>query len=210
MQQQRATRGRYTKSERLLARLGVLVCGTCGKRMSVHSTTARGTRYSYYACGDKLCPRAAVISAPAVEDYVRDEALRIAAEHAADAKGRASLQDDVEAARLAREEAEQALAHAIGTLLGGLEAEPASRAVLDELQAKRDQTADHHERLGRLAADSRTVRASDWDQLSFDERRGIIHATIRRAVVAPCAVRRGPSSVPSERVVIEPRTVSDE
>ena len=40
-------RGRRAKSERLLARLGVLRCGTCDARMSVG--TSQG-RYALYRC----------------------------------------------------------------------------------------------------------------------------------------------------------------
>ena len=55
-------RGRRAKSDRLLARLNVLRCGTCGARMVVGSTNNRG--YALYRCpptGD--CPRRVTISA---------------------------------------------------------------------------------------------------------------------------------------------------
>jgi hypothetical protein len=63
---QRVSRGRRAKSERLLARLGVLRCGTCGARMIVG--TAHHGRYFLYRCpptGD--CPRRVTISADIVE-----------------------------------------------------------------------------------------------------------------------------------------------
>ena len=47
VQRRTVSRGRQAKSERLLARLGVLCCGTCGSRMVINSssaTTAAATR----------------------------------------------------------------------------------------------------------------------------------------------------------------------
>ena len=58
MQSLRASRGRHSKSERLLARQGVLVCETCGSRMTASSSRAgkNGTSYPYYRCGNRsLC-----------------------------------------------------------------------------------------------------------------------------------------------------------
>ena len=51
VQRQIVARGRRPKSERLLARLGVLRCGTCGARMVI-GTTCRATRkpYAFYRC----------------------------------------------------------------------------------------------------------------------------------------------------------------
>lgn len=193
MQSMRAKRGRYGKSERLLARQDVLVCATCDSRMSVHSTTSNGKRYAYYQCGDRLCSAPAVVAAAAAEDFVRDEAIKLSA----NVVGRASAKVDVESARVEREEAEQKLGSAIKTLVG-LEGEAASREVLDELQAERDAAIAKHERLLSLTRSDRTVRtARDWDALTLDERRAVIRAVVARAVVAP---GRG-----SGRIVVEGR-----
>ena len=205
----KSPRGVHAKSERLLARLGVLVC-TCGARMTVQTTRSNGKSYPYYCCGNPLCEKPAIIAAVAAEDYVRDEALRIAAEHAADVEGRASLADDVEAARVEADAAERRLSSAITTLVG-LESEAASRDVLDALVADRDAKRDRHERLRRLSTPTTrtvTVTPAAWETLSLDAKRGIIHATIRRAVVGPVVKRRGPRTVASERITIEARTVA--
>ena len=71
VQKMRVSRGRRAQSERLLARLGVLRCGTCGSRMSVGSTGKKGKKYYMYRCppvGD--CPQRVTISAPDVEEAV--------------------------------------------------------------------------------------------------------------------------------------------
>ena len=69
VQRMRSPRGRRPKSERLLARLGVLRCGTCGARMVVGSSNFG--QYWIYRCppiGD--CPQRVTISAEAVEARV--------------------------------------------------------------------------------------------------------------------------------------------
>ena len=73
VQRMEVPRGRRPKSERLLARLGVLRCGTCGARMVVGFRTDRryGRRYDFYRCppvGD--CPRRVTISADVVEQKI--------------------------------------------------------------------------------------------------------------------------------------------
>ena len=75
------TRGRKPKSDRLLARLGVLRCAHCGARMVVG--TVRDGRYPFYRCPptadcDGRRPRPK-ISAAVVERAVWDEAVRLAA-----------------------------------------------------------------------------------------------------------------------------------
>jgi site-specific DNA recombinase len=51
VQRRTVSRGRQAKSERLLARLGVLRCGTCGSRMVINSDS------SSYRCGDTSANR---------------------------------------------------------------------------------------------------------------------------------------------------------
>jgi DNA invertase Pin-like site-specific DNA recombinase len=196
----KARRGRYAKSERLLARLDVLICRSCGARLSV-DTAKRGPKakeYSYYRCGNRLCVAPAVVSAEVAEEFIRDEAIRLSGE----VKGRASLAAEVEAARLAKVAAEEKLAGAIRTL-AGLASETATREVLDELQATRDRAAAEHDRLAALTTPDRTVATvADWDRLTLDERRDVIRAVIERAVVTP---GRG-----AGRIAVEGRTVGGE
>jgi hypothetical protein len=80
VQRQIVSRGRRPKSERLLARLGVLRCGTCGARM-VTGTTVQGRRrtpYAFYRCNPTSdCPRRVTISADVAEQTVIEAAKEI-------------------------------------------------------------------------------------------------------------------------------------
>ncbi len=69
VQRRTVSRGRQAKSERLLARLGVLRCGTCASRMVINSYSGN------YRCGDtsaKRCQRRAAVKADRVEEMVMD------------------------------------------------------------------------------------------------------------------------------------------
>jgi len=180
LESKRATRGRYAKSERLLARLSVLVCETCGSRLTV-DTARRGSgrkAYTYYRCGNRLCTAHALISAEVAEAVVWEAAQEFAAE----LKGSASMAEDVEAARLKREAAETALADAIRTL-AGLGGEAATKETLDELQAQRDAAVTEHERLKMLVTPDVTLHAGGI--VSFEGKRDLIRSVVARAVVKP-------------------------
>jgi DNA invertase Pin-like site-specific DNA recombinase len=184
----RAPRGRYAKSDRLLARLGVLTCETCGARMTVHTTSSHGRRYFYYICGDKLCERQAIIAADAAEDFLRDKAIAFSAGFT----GRASSDAELERARVSAVDANDRLKLAVRKL-AGLGHEDVTREVLDGLQAERDAKVAEHERLLTLtSADATATTLDDWNELTFDGRRGVIAATIERASVAP---GRGPGRI---------------
>src|SRR5207237_7724384 len=69
VQRRTVSRGRQAKSERLLARLGVLRCGTCASRMVINSDSGS------YRCGDtsaNRCQRRAAGKADRVEAAVLD------------------------------------------------------------------------------------------------------------------------------------------
>lgn len=191
----RASRGRHAKSDRLLARQGVLVCETCGARMSIHSATSANKRsYSYYRCGDRLCTKPAIVSCDVADEFVRDEAIKLSQ----DVVGHASAVLELEDARVKREAAEEKLASTI-LLLATLDSESASREVLAELSAKRDAAVSAHERLLTLTTPDLTLSTgADWDALSLDARRDVIRAVVARAVVTP---GRGP-----DRIVVFGRT----
>jgi hypothetical protein len=71
VQRTRVPAGRNAKSPRLLARLGVLRCGSCDSRL-VASTAigASGAQYQIYRCQNTDCPRRVTISAPFVEGII--------------------------------------------------------------------------------------------------------------------------------------------
>ena len=97
VQRVRSPRGPKPKSDRLLARLGVLRCGSCDSRMVV-GTSNHGAYWIYRCPPNGDCQRRVTISAEAVEQAVVDR-VRAAL---ADAEGRASAESNVQ-------EAEQAL-----------------------------------------------------------------------------------------------------
>jgi hypothetical protein len=191
VQRMRSPRGRRAKSERLLARLGVLRCGTCGARMVVGSTHAGSTFYRCNPTSD--CPRRVTVSADLAERVVVD-AVR---ELLAGVSGSATVADGVAGAEREVESAEQLLDASVRAFTG-LQDVDAARERLGELREQRDVA---RERLAELqAAAVPTVRVSaskDWDVLTLDEQRAIIRAVVERATVAP---GRGP-----DRITVEAR-----
>jgi DNA invertase Pin-like site-specific DNA recombinase len=177
VQEASAPRGRQAKSERLLARLGVLRCGTCGSRMVV--TSSNGGAYPVYRCsptGD--CDRRVSIGAGIVEGLVVD-AVKAAL---ADSEGRASAE---QGARQAAAELERAQAE-LDALIDMLDPlEPKARERLATATQNRDQAREQVDRLGghRVAVTLNAV--DDWDRLSLDARRALIRAVVDRAEIAP-------------------------
>jgi hypothetical protein len=185
-------RGPRAKSERLLARLGVLRCGSCGARMVVGS--ANNGAYPIYRCppvGD--CSQRVTISATVAESTIVD----VVQELLAGIEGSASIESGVgEAAdELARRQ--NALDAAIRTF-DGLEGEDAAREKLRELREARDQARERHDELLAASAPAITVSAGDWELLSDEGKRDLIKAVIGAAVVRP---GRG-----ADRISIEPRS----
>ncbi len=175
--------GRKTKSKRLLARLGVLRCASCGGRMSASRT---GRDYAFYRCASQACDHPVTISAEPVERLVEDavrEALK-------DAEGRASAESNVREAEDARERAQADLDAALRAFAGLMD-EPGAVERLGELREARDGAQARRDQLGG----SRVVTVNagaDWDRLTLDERRALIRATVERVTVAP---GRGPDRV---------------
>jgi hypothetical protein len=185
------SRGRRAKSDRLLARLGVLRCASCGARMVVG--TSQG-RYSLYRCppvGD--CPHRVTISAEVAEHTVA-EAVQELLEGI---EGRASVEAGVGEAAEELSRRQETLDKAIRAF-AGLEDEQATRERLQELREARDQALARHDQLLVASAPAISVSAGDWDVLTVEERRALIAAVVEEAVVAP---GRG-----ADRITIEPRS----
>jgi site-specific DNA recombinase len=174
-------RGRMAPSTRLLARLGVLRCAGCGGRMTVG--TNRNGIYPAYRCPGKGaldCDVRSSISATIAEEVI------VAATRAAiaDIDGEADGRGDRRHAEAELAAAEAALAGAISAFDG-----------LGDLQATKDKLAqlgtvadDARERLERLGSEDVAIRvngAEEWDQMTPDEQRDYIRATIKTAVVGP-------------------------
>jgi hypothetical protein len=174
-----ASRGRRAKSDRLLARLGVLRCGTCRARMVVGS--AHHGQYAIYRCppnGD--CAQRVTISAEAAERVVED-AVRAAL---ADVEGRAAAESNAREAQAALALA-QADLDAAFRAFAGFGDEQAARERLAELRATRNAA---QERVDHLLPASVAVTVSatrDWDLLTLAERRALIRVIVHSAAVAP-------------------------
>ncbi len=192
VQQARSTRGRRPKSERLLARLGVLRCDTCGARMVVGTSNHGG--YHLYRCppvGD--CPQRVTISAEVAEATVVEAVKDLLA----DVHGSATVADGAAEAARALEQAEQELDAAVRAFTG-LEDVDAARTRLGELRASRERARADLDALEAATAPAVTVTASgDWSDLTLDEQRALIVAVVSEARVRP---GRG-----ADRISVQPR-----
>jgi hypothetical protein len=144
VQRRRVSRGRQTKSERLLARLGVLRCGTCGSRMVINSDSGS------YRCGDtsaSRCQRRAAVNADRVEAMVLDAVRAYWA--TADAHQRAPHKGQVREADEAIERASADLDDTIRQLGElGLLGRAASQETLEKLTTALDDAHAVRARLG--------------------------------------------------------------
>jgi site-specific DNA recombinase len=195
VQRQIVSRGRRPKSERLLARLGVLRCGTCGARM-VTGTTVQGRRrkpYSFYRCNPTSdCPRRVTISADVAENTIVEAVKSILG----GMSGTASADDGIASARADAERAEVELDAAVRAF-SGLDDVEAARERLAALRDALDIARDRLDELQATVLPAVTLIADDWEILSLSERRDLIRAVIERAVVSP---GRG-----EDRITVEPR-----
>jgi DNA invertase Pin-like site-specific DNA recombinase len=144
VQRRTVSRGRQAKSERLLARLGVLRCGTCGSRMVINNYTGS------YRCGDtraNRCRRRAAVKADRVEAMVLD-AVRVYWA-TADLDGRASRRQQIREAGEAIERASADLDDTIRQLGElGLLGRAASQETLEKLSTALDDAHAVRARLG--------------------------------------------------------------
>jgi site-specific DNA recombinase len=194
VQRMKSTRGRRAKSDHLLARLGVLRCGTCGARMVVGSTRQQGKPYSFYRCNPTSdCPARVTISTDLAETAV----IEAVQTYLRGIAGTASIADGLEDALRLRDRAEHDLAAAIEAF-SGLDDVAAAREKLTALREARDQARDRLAELEAAAAPALTVTAEDWAVLTLDERRALVRVVIESAVVAP---GRG-----SGRITVTPRS----
>jgi hypothetical protein len=144
VQRRTVSRGRQAKSERLLARLGVLRCGTCESRMVINSYSGN------YRCGDTSanpCQRRAAVKADRVEEMVLDALRGYWA--TAEVHGRASRRRQIREADEAIERASADLDEAIRQLGElGLLGRPASQEALEKLTKALDDAHTVRARLG--------------------------------------------------------------
>jgi site-specific DNA recombinase len=175
-------RGPRPKSERLLARLGVLRCGNCGSPLRAQRMVKQGDYYMYRCHAEKECERRVTINARDAEAAVV-QAVRNAL---SDAEGRASAAANAEEVRHARDRAQEALDAALRTFAtAGLDSEPAAVERLAELRQQRDEAQEAVDRLGGSETYRLVNAATAWDEMTMHEQRALIRATVSKAVVAP-------------------------
>jgi site-specific DNA recombinase len=196
VQAARSPSGRKAQSERLLARLGILRCGTCDSRMAGSTATGStsaggggGRKYAIYRCGNKDCPRQMTIMAQLADDAVERVAKAILSE----ARGRASAERERREA-VALLEREQAKLEKLIEILDPFE--PAAQRRIAAQTADRDAA---RERVGELSGfeDVDVIDVGRWDDLSVAVRRKAIQWALVRVRVLP---GRGP-----RRLDFEPR-----
>jgi DNA invertase Pin-like site-specific DNA recombinase len=191
VQRRTVPRGRKPKSERLLARLGVLRCGTCGTRMVINTYSGS------YRCGNtsaRPCERPAAVKADRVEKMVMDEVRA----YTADARGRAAIESHRREAETALERAERDLKAAKRRmlLLPDGEDDADALAVVQELAEARDKARELVDQLGGGTGGQRkVVSPADIDKLRDPakrllEWRGLITDAVESVSVAPAEVRK--------------------
>lgn len=190
----RAARGRPNKSDRLLARLGVLVCGKCGARLTtamVWNRTLRRAkgglrqRYAIYRCGmSGDCPSPVTISATLVEDVV----VREVRQRLINKTGSASLEQEIREAAAAAEQAQRRHKNAVALLTGDEDLEE-TRLKLSELKGAAQAATERYERLIERTEPLAVLSATyDWDELELSERRALIRAVLPRVEIWPAAM----------------------
>ena len=183
-------RGPRGDSDRLLARLGVLRCGSCGARLGSMKLPKQND-YPIYRCPstsdcDRHVTISAVIAEKVVTKRVREATWGI--------KGSASNALDLEDAKQELAAAEKALANATRKLIAaGIEDEPTAVEMVTRLRDDRDAKKDRVERLDPSRKQLKISADDNWDDLTLDERRTLIRANVHSAVVAPSG--RGPDRI---------------
>jgi DNA invertase Pin-like site-specific DNA recombinase len=181
VQRTHLSRGRRAKSDRLLARQGVVRCVSCGRGMVIGTGTKRGRKYYYYRCSESTgdCEARQSIIAHIVEDAVVEHVRALLA----DREGRASAEGGVRDAEAQLAQAQDTLDAAIRTFDGF--DEPSARERLLELRRARDDAQDRLDRMGGTRAAETINATKDWERLSLEEQRALIRAVIERVTVGP-------------------------
>jgi DNA invertase Pin-like site-specific DNA recombinase len=180
VQRTKISRGRRAKSDRLLARIGVLRCGNCGSRMVVG--TSNSANYHVYRCQGSGCVQRMTILAETVERMVIEKVEELRACRVPSVRGEC---DPVEQARLDLERAQAALDGAI-MAFSGLEVEPAAIRRLRELREGRDAAQERYvAREAAYAQSDFAATTGPWDSLSLQEQRDLVRALIKQVLITP-------------------------
>lgn len=182
----RLPRGPKPKSEMLLARVGVLRCGTCGARMCVDRANNGKGRY-------RCPPTVDCDGRVTINGEVAETVVVAAVRQALDGwVGSRAARRNVRQARVALEEAKADLSTALRRVLD-FQDDEAAQELLTELRDVRDRAQERVDQLGPVTDhDELLALAHDWDRLSIEDKRRCIPAAIRAAIVHKAAPgRRG-------------------
>jgi len=173
-------RGRKAKSPRLLARLGILRCATCGSRMVIGSSHVS---WVTYRCGKSLdCTRSVNIMADTVDELVANEVRQVISEQ----YGRASADEAIHDAKAERDAAQERLEEAVEAF----ESIPKDlrKKKLAELTAEAETAQTAYKQIADTQAFAVEIDPeTDWDDLTMDEKRALIKANVESVIVAPAA-----------------------
>jgi site-specific DNA recombinase len=183
VQAMKVPRGRQPKSDRLLARLRVLRCGSCGSPLGTMKLP-RQQDYPIYRCGSHNdCDSHVTIAAVPTEDWVWEQVKS----KLADAEGRASNAREAERLSEQRDRAQQKLDRALRSYAdAGLLDEPAAVETLAELRADRDAK---QEAVDQLPPNAGIEVARVDNDMPLAVRRDLIRAVVKSVSVAPSGPR---------------------
>jgi hypothetical protein len=185
VQRMKVPRGRQPRSDRLLARLKVLRCGSCGSPLGTMRLPRQGDYPDLPMRLAQRLRRARDDRGGADGAVVWD---RVKA-HLADAEGRARADDTAGRLAAERDQAHERLDRAVRSLgAAGLLEEAASVETLAELRADRDRRQEALDRLPPAAGLDLVVRVVD--DLPVAVRRDLIRATVQSVTVAPSGAGR--------------------
>jgi len=172
---------------------GLLRCASCGCRLSLDTTKARGKTYPFYRCkSNPVCPAKVSVSAAKIEPYVEGIVRRFLANAIYQPEERT---DELDALRAEHADAEEELRELVES------AEPIPASVLAArgkvLEARVNSAQEALEQAEAKRELPLTFPSSNeaWEALSIPEKRRIITALIGRVVV-----RRGRGLDIQERI----------
>lgn len=178
VQRKKIPRGPRPQSDRLLARLKVLRCGSCGSALGPMKLPKQGN-YPIYRCGSHNdCERHVTVAAELVEEWVWERVKT----NLAGGEGRASAAKRAATLTRERDDAQAALDKAVKSYgKAGLLDEPSAVETLAELRAARDAAQDA---IDQLPKGLDKVVVVD-DSLPLPVRRDLIRTVVRAIQVAP-------------------------
>lgn len=194
-------RGPRSDSPILLARQGLVFCGSCNAKMMAGGQNLKGRpdaprkRYYDYRCAlisSPDCTRRAYIAAHILDAYVVDYVKR----RLADAQGRWSSDERLAQAEAGVAEKERKLNAAVEAF-DGMDDVSAIRAKLLAMRAEYEAARERLQELRVAFGTTALASLADWNDMTLAEQRAVLRAVIKRITVMP---GRG---TPQQRITIE-------